>query len=387
MRRRRRCGTAIARRRIRCRPRRASSSRSAPTSAQANLEKKLALCERAEALADSTDWIKTADELKKLQLEWQAIGPVPRPDTRVVWKRFREACDRVLQPPQRRPRAAEGSLGDEPGEERSAVCPRGTTGRVARVGARGRGDPSAAGGLEDDRSRAPDASPKRCGSGSAPHAISSSIATSGATRSSSKRARRIAKRSPSSSRHCCPAEEAAGEPPADLLERVRSLRTRWNQSTPAVKQGADPLSARFVAAIERLLSAYPTAFKGTELDVEASRQRMEKLCARVEGFVSDNEPVPVVVAGARRHAARGARRQHHRRPRRRRVQVARAWPTTCVRRRRRGRGWCRFLARVAGRSRTASTRRATGSSSSPGATCRRSSHRRVADGPCRQRAE
>ena len=59
-----------------------------------------------------------------------------------------------------------------------------------------------------------------------------------------------------------------------------------------MKQGADPLSARFVAAIERLLSAYPTAFKGTELDVEASRQRMEKLCARVEGFVSDNEPVP-----------------------------------------------------------------------------------------------
>ncbi len=52
------------------------------------------------------------------------------------------------------------------------------------------------------------------------------------------------------------------------------------------------MSARFVAAIERLLSAYPTAFKGTELDVEASRQRMEKLCARVEGFVSDNEPVP-----------------------------------------------------------------------------------------------
>ena len=63
---------------------------------QGNLEKKLALCERAEALADSTDWIKTADELKKLQLEWQAIGPVPRPDTRVVWKRFREACDRFF---------------------------------------------------------------------------------------------------------------------------------------------------------------------------------------------------------------------------------------------------------------------------------------------------
>ena len=40
---------------------------------------KLALCERAEALADSTDWIKTAEEMKKLQAEWQASGPVPAP--------------------------------------------------------------------------------------------------------------------------------------------------------------------------------------------------------------------------------------------------------------------------------------------------------------------
>ena len=56
----------------------------------------MALIERAEALADSTDWIKTADELKKLQAEWQQIGPVPRQDTKVSWKRFRDACDRFF---------------------------------------------------------------------------------------------------------------------------------------------------------------------------------------------------------------------------------------------------------------------------------------------------
>src|SRR6185436_2121036 len=58
-----------------------------------NLAQKLALIERAEAVAHSTDWIKTAEELKKLQTEWQAIGPVPRQETRATWKRFREACD------------------------------------------------------------------------------------------------------------------------------------------------------------------------------------------------------------------------------------------------------------------------------------------------------
>ena len=34
--------------------------------------------------------------MKKLQAEWQASGPVPRPDTRVVWKRFRDACDKFF---------------------------------------------------------------------------------------------------------------------------------------------------------------------------------------------------------------------------------------------------------------------------------------------------
>ena len=62
----------------------------------ANLKLKMALIERAEALADSTDWIKTADELKKLQAEWQQVGPVPRQDTKITWKRFRDACDRFF---------------------------------------------------------------------------------------------------------------------------------------------------------------------------------------------------------------------------------------------------------------------------------------------------
>jgi hypothetical protein len=59
-----------------------------------------------------------------------------------------------------------------------------------------------------------------------------------------------------------------------------------------VRQGADPLSGRFVAAMERLLTTYPEAFRGTELDVEGSRQRMEKLVARVESFVSDKDAAP-----------------------------------------------------------------------------------------------
>ena len=58
-----------------------------------NLEKKRALCEKAEALKDSTDWKATADELTKLQKEWKTIGPVAKKYTDAVWKRFISACD------------------------------------------------------------------------------------------------------------------------------------------------------------------------------------------------------------------------------------------------------------------------------------------------------
>lgn len=58
-----------------------------------NLAKKHRLCERAEALKDSTDWKKTADELTALQKEWKTIGPVAKKIGDAVWKRFIAACD------------------------------------------------------------------------------------------------------------------------------------------------------------------------------------------------------------------------------------------------------------------------------------------------------
>ncbi len=59
----------------------------------ANLDKKKALCERAEALKDSTDWKATSEELTRLQKEWKTIGPVTKKHSDAVWKRFIGACD------------------------------------------------------------------------------------------------------------------------------------------------------------------------------------------------------------------------------------------------------------------------------------------------------
>ena len=60
---------------------------------QNNLQLKTDLCMQAEALKDSTDWKKTADEFINIQRAWKEIGPVPRKFSDIIWKRFRAACD------------------------------------------------------------------------------------------------------------------------------------------------------------------------------------------------------------------------------------------------------------------------------------------------------
>ena len=58
-----------------------------------NLDKKLAIIEKAEALKESKDWKKTTDLFIELQKEWKEIGAVPRKKSEQLWKRFRAACD------------------------------------------------------------------------------------------------------------------------------------------------------------------------------------------------------------------------------------------------------------------------------------------------------
>lgn len=73
--------------------RKAEFFKQAKTDMTANLERKTALCEQAEALKDSTDWKATADILADLQKQWREIGPVQKKFTNQIWKRFIGACD------------------------------------------------------------------------------------------------------------------------------------------------------------------------------------------------------------------------------------------------------------------------------------------------------
>jgi hypothetical protein len=74
---------------------------------QGNLERKLALCVAAEALAKDCEAeaageearirtpMEKLSEIKDIQARWKDIGHVPRDQVEAVWSRFRAACDRV----------------------------------------------------------------------------------------------------------------------------------------------------------------------------------------------------------------------------------------------------------------------------------------------------
>ena len=58
-----------------------------------NLDRKISLCEAAEALKSSTEWKKATEQFIDLQKQWKEIGAVPRKKSEQLWKRFRAACD------------------------------------------------------------------------------------------------------------------------------------------------------------------------------------------------------------------------------------------------------------------------------------------------------
>ena len=51
------------------------------------------IVEKAEALADSTDWKNTANTLKKLQNDWKESGMAPKKEADLLWNRLKNACN------------------------------------------------------------------------------------------------------------------------------------------------------------------------------------------------------------------------------------------------------------------------------------------------------
>ncbi len=189
-----------------------------------NLAKKEALCQRAETLAESTDWDAASAEMKRLQADWKTIGPVRRSKSEVVWNRFRAAADRFFERYHNRHQIAmAGKIA-----EREAL--------VVDLEALAASD--------------------------------------------------------------------NGDVPADLAARVQQLRTTWNRSVPIPGVEMRPLTDRWQAALTQIVDRRAEAFKGTDLDPAAVRQKMDKLIARVESYLSDVREAPTGQTQAEMLAAR-----------------------------------------------------------------------------------
>ena len=257
----------------------------AETRAQ-NLALKTALCEKADALAGSTSWIQTADEIKRMQAEWKTIGPVSRGREKAVWDRFRAACDRFFTRRQEDLVARKGFWAENLAKK-EALSVRAealvestdweqTSAELRRLQAEWK----TIGPVKKSRS---DAIWRRF------REACDRFFTRYAHRHDIARVERVAAREA-----ICAELETLGsperqEPPADLLAQVRALRARMQQEIAA--RGVDPeqaraIEARFSAAFAAVLARWPAVFGDTDLDPEANRKRMESLVRRVEDLAT-----------------------------------------------------------------------------------------------------
>ena len=249
-----------------------------------NLAKKLALCEKAEALAGSTQWIQTAEEIKTLQAEWKTIGPVSRGKEKTIWDRFRAACDRFFT--RRHEDLAERKVvWAQNLAKKDALCVR------AEALAESTDWDQAAAEIKKLQAEWRTIGPVKKSKSEAVwnrfRAACDRFFARHAARHETARVERVEAREAI----CTTLEGLAqgDEAPADLAATVRTLRGRWQQEIAA--RGVDPdqaraLDRRFETAGAAVIARWPAAFAGSDLDPDANRKRMETLVRKMEDLAA-----------------------------------------------------------------------------------------------------
>jgi hypothetical protein len=255
----------------------------------ANLLKKEALCERAESLAESTDWVKTAEALRTLQAEWKASGPVAHAMSQRVWERFRKPCDRFFTRFQEH-REERGREWEQNLQKKEALCER------AEALAASTAWDDAAAGIKQLQAEWRTIGPVKK---SRADAVWQRLRTAcdlffDRYKNRDAHARDVARQARegicAELEGIAPEDAPPAEPPADLVSRVQAAQAAWRQAGGLPQEEMAVLDERFLKARDRLLELYARAFEGSELDPEASRKRGEKLVARVEALLAELLP-------------------------------------------------------------------------------------------------
>ena len=252
----------------------------------ANLAKKRALCERAAALAESTEWVSTAVALQALQAEWKTIGPVTRGHEKAVWESFRGACDRFFTRRQQDLKdrkeswAANLARKEELCAKAEALADSADWDRAAAQIRQLQAEWKTVGPVRKAKSEvvwqrfrtACDRFFERF-----KHRDQLELASKAEPRETVIRELEQLLSQDGS---------ADASAPDGLFTVVQQARAKWQQAPELPRQMQQDLAVRFHDTLGRLMTTWPAAFSGTDLDPEVTRRRMEKLVTRVEELAS-----------------------------------------------------------------------------------------------------
>jgi hypothetical protein len=260
---------------------------------QENLKKKEALSARAEALADSTDWVRTAEAIKALQAEWKSIGAVTRGHEKAIWERFRAACDRFFRRRQEDLKQRKHDWSENLTRKEALIA------EAEQLSQSTEWDRAAA-RIKQLQVEWKKIGPVRKNKSEAVwqrfRAACDTFFERFKTRDQAAFAGKIADRETAVTEieALVPAADAAPDAPMpeDLYARVQAARARWLQGPDLPRHTLAPLNERVNTAMLTLTRRWPAAFSGTELDPDATLKKMEKLVAKVEALLPPDSKEP-----------------------------------------------------------------------------------------------
>ncbi len=252
---------------------------------QEALKKKEELCVSAEALSESTDWVRTADAMKTLQAEWKAIGPVTRGREKAVWERFRKACDAFFTRRQADMKQRKQDWGENLSRKEALIT-------EAEQLAQSTNWEQASARLKTLQVEWKTIGPvKKSKSDQVWERFRAScdlFFERFKNRDQEAIQTKFVDRDTSVAEieALVPADDAPM--PDDLYNKVQAARARWLQGPELPRHVLAPLAERVNAALLALVTRWPAAFIGGDLDPAATAKRMEKLCAKVEALAPND---------------------------------------------------------------------------------------------------
>jgi hypothetical protein len=237
--------------------------------------------------------VKTAEAIKGLQAEWKTIGPVTRGHERAVWERFRGACDRFFTRRQDDLKHRKHEWAENLTRKEALIA-------EAEQLAQSTEWDRAAARIKQLQLEWKKVGPVRKNKSEIIwqrfRAACDTFFDRFKNRDQEAFAGKIADRETAVAEIealVAPADAPAdAPPPEDLYAKVQAARARFLQGPELPRHTLQPLGDRVNAALLALAMRWPDAFRGTELDPEATRKKMEKLVAKVEALLPAESKEP-----------------------------------------------------------------------------------------------